>query len=236
MAERVVYSNVNTVQERIRYWRSNIKGLSLREFQKLVNAQLPGAEVSLGTVSNYEQVSSDGVQRGGPRASFVGAMKRAFPELRLAWLLLGQGEPTRMAQQLTGQGGLEGTGDEAGGEDSLTGRVLRRYPDLDLLSPEASALFAAALARYAMGEPDMHLTEEHLIELAGDLRWLLLLPTTGWGFEHEPDYDRFSAYCVAMLHALMQAMPGSGQGDPVADYQGSGVRALREGRPVKLGA
>ena len=226
---------MNTVQERVRYWRSTIKGLSLREFRKLVNQQLPGAEVSLGTVSNYEQVTSDSVRRGGPRASFAGAMKRAFPELRLAWLLLGEGEPTELAQRLTGHGGLEGASEAAAGEESLTGRVLRRYPDLDLLSPEASALFAAALARYAMGEPDMHLTEEHLIELAGDLRWLLLLPTTGWGFDHEPDYDRFSEYCVAMLHALMQAMPGSGSGDPVADYEGSALSRMRKERPVGLG-
>ena len=63
----------------------------------------------------------------------------------------------------------------------------------------------------------------------------MLLPTAGWGFDHEPDYEEFSAYCVATLHALMHAMPGPGGGDPVAAYAGSTVRRLRGETPVRLG-
>lgn len=223
---------MDTVQERIRYWRDNVKHLSLREFQRAVNEWLPDGEtVSLGTVSNYERTAVDGGSRGGPRSDFLAAMKRAFPELRLAWLVLGQGEPTELAERLRLREGLEEGADEAA-SDSLIARVLGNYPDLDLLSPEASAMFAGALTRYAMGEPEMNLTEEHVIELAGDLRWLLLLPIAGWGFVHEPGYERFSGYGVAMLHALMLAMPDPGEGDPVADYLTSPVRQLRQTTPV----
>ena len=114
--------------------------------------------------------------------------------------------------------------------------MLARYPDLELLSPEASALFMAALTRLAVGEPDMALDEEQILELAGDLRWLLLLPLGLWGFRHAPPYESFSDYSVALLHALMQLMPAATRGDPAADYPGSTGPALRERVPVGFGA
>ena len=110
--------------------------------------------------------------------------------------------------------------------------MLQRYPDLELLSPEASALFMAALTRLAMGEPDMELDESHLLELAGDLRWLLLNPVRTWGFRHDPDYRAFSDYAVAALNSLMLLMPDTGQGDPIARYDDSRGPDLRRLRPV----
>jgi len=205
-------------------------GLSLRELQARVNERLGEDEaLSLGTISNYERPPSDGGRRAGPRIEFLVALKRAFPELRLEWLMFGEGQPTEVAERLAAPEGLEADAAAGGG---FATRVLARHPDLELLSPEASALFMAALTRLAMGERDAELDESHLLDLAGDLRWLLLAPLAMWGFRHSPPYDAFSDYSVALLHALMQLMPRPGEGDPISAYEGSLAPRLREEVPV----
>ncbi len=235
---------MNTVQERIRHWRVSVKSMSLRELRDVVNAHLPEpARVSLGTINNYERTPAPGaVGRGGPRSDFILALKRAFPELRLDWLVCGEGEATEIAQRLAAPGGLEGeapqtdAGGPDGGSSSFATRILGRYPDLELLAPEASALFMGALTRYAMGEPRMELDEAHLLELAGDLRWLLLLPLQLWGFSRSPEYDELSDYAVAHLHALMQLMPPTGKGDRIRKYERSLGPKLRSSFPASLGS
>lgn len=221
---------LSSVQGRLRHFREGILGLSLRELQSAVNAGLPAEErVSLGTVSNYERSPEPGRRSAGPRAEFLGALKRAFPRLRLPWLLLGEGEPTLVGD------GVAAVARRVERDGGLAGRVVETYQDLELLSPEASALFIAVLTRYAMGEPEMALGEKELLELAADLRWLLLLPFGLWGFEHHPDYDRFSAYSVAMLHALSLALPAASGGDPIAAYAESPIRALKAEVSVGFG-
>ena len=224
---------MDTVQSRLRFFRKDLQGLSLREFRARINAQLhEGARLSLGTLSNYER-GADGSPRAGPRTEFVAALKRAFPPLRLEWLILGEGAPTTLQERLAAPEGLETkAGAETGDGGTFAARVLTRYPDLELLSPEASAVFMAALTRLAMGEPDMALDERRLLDLAGDLRWLLLLPLDAWGFRHAPPYRIFSDYAVAMLHALSQLMPESGDGDAIADHAGSILPSLRRYRTV----
>ena len=226
-----MFRYMNTVQSRLRLFRGDVLGLSLREFRRRVNAELsPADRLSLGTLSNYEN-TADGRSRAGPRAEFIGALKRAFPPLRLEWLILGEGAPTTVEERLAAPEGLER---KAGGEEGETfaARVLERYPDLELLSPEASAMFMAALTRLAMGEPEMALDEPRLLDLAGDLRWLLFLPLGAWGFRHAPPYRTFSDYAVAVLHALAGLMPERGGGDPIEAYAASILPSLRRYRPV----
>ena len=219
---------MNSVQERIAYWRGSVKRLSLREFRDQVNAHLPEpARVSLGTINNYERVPEGARARGGPRAEFLLALKSAFPEIRLDWLLLGQGEPTELAQRLAAP--------DVDATPTFAERILDRYPDLELLAPEASALFMGALTRYAMGEPQMELDEAHLLDLAGDLRWLLLLPLQLWGFRHDPSYEELSDYAVALLHALTRLMPRTGDGDPIVEYADSLAPKLRSAHAISLG-
>ena len=224
---------MDTVQTRLRFFRKEVQGLSLRDFRARVNAELPEqARVSLGTLSNYER-EAQGSSRAGPRAEFLAALKRAFPPLRLEWLILGEGEPTTVAQRLAAPEGLEtkaGASTDEGA--SFAQQVLARYPDLDLLSPEASAVFMSGLTRLAMGEPRLALGEGNLIQLAGDLRWLLLLPLGAWGFRHAPPYRLFSDYAVGMLHALSRLMPENGDGDPIADHAASILPQLRRFRTV----
>lgn len=225
---------MNSVQDRLRHWREVVKGLSVRQFRAAVNAHLPAERrVSLGTASNYEQ-SPGAARSASPRADYVAAVKAAFPELRLEWLVLGEGEPSATADRVAAAA-APAPGAARYGDSSLGGRVLDAYPDLTLLSPEASALFLGTLTRYATAEPGLDLTEERILELAGDLRWLLLLPFALWGFRHEPGYDAFSAYSVAMLHALGLAMPGSGDGDPVTAYAEAPNRKLRGALEVGFG-
>ena len=228
-----MFRNMDTVQSRLGFFRKDVQGLSLRDFRSRVNAELPErSRVSLGTLSNYER-DGGGSPRAGPRAEFLAALKRAFPPLRLEWLILGDGEPTTIAERLAAPEGLETKAASPAGEgSSFAARVLARYPDLELLSPEASALFMAALTRLAMGEPRLALDEGDLIELAGDLRWLLLLPPGAWGFRHAPPYRAFSDYAVAMLHALSRLMPESGEGDPISDHPASILPRLRRFRTV----
>ncbi|MFV1986791.1 MAG: hypothetical protein ACC682_05900 [Gemmatimonadota bacterium] len=221
---------MNTVQERLRYFRETLRSLSVREFQAAINARLPENEaLSLGTISNYERPTPDGSRRPGPRVEFLAALKEAFPEVRLDWIMFGDGQPTEVAELLASPDGLEVTG---GGLSGFGARVIERYPDIELLPPEGAALFMAALTRLAMGEPDKALDEDLLLELAGDLRWLLLLPARLWGFRHDPPYEVFSDYTVAMLHALMQLMPPPGAGDRIGEYAGSRTPRLRTEYPV----
>ncbi len=228
-----MFRYMDTVQSRLRFFRNDVQGLSLRDFRGRVNAELAEhARVSLGTLSNYER-DGGGSPRAGPRVDFLAALKRAFPPLRLEWLIMGDGEPTTIAERLAAPEGLETkAGSSTGEESSFAIRVLARYPDLELLSPEASALFMAALTRLAMGEPELALDEGDLIQLAGDLRWLLLLPPGAWGFLHAPPYRTFSDYAVAMLHALSRLMPESGEGDPIVDHPTSILPRLRRFRTV----
>lgn len=218
------------IGDRLRHWREDVKGLSLRELRDAVNGHLPPRRrVSLGTVSNYERSGGD---RAGPRAGFVAALKEAFPELRLEWLLLGRGGPTAVEASVAAA-----ASDGAPGpmREGLGGKVLAAYPDLELLSPEASALFLAALVRVATGEPGMDLDEDRILELAGDLRWLLLAPLRFWGFAHDPGYERFSSYAVAALHALTLVMPEPGRGDPAAGYPDAPNREMRAALEVGFG-
>jgi len=225
-----MFIHMDTVHERLRYFRETVKGLSLRELQAAVNGRLGADEaLSLGTISNYERPPADGARRAGPRLEFLVALKEAFPDLRLEWVMFGDGLPTQVAERLAAPEGLEAEAAAGGG---FAARVLARHPDLELLSPEGSALFMAALTRLAMGEPGAALDEEHLLELAGDLRWLLLAPLAMWGFRHSPPYDAFSDYSVALLHALMRLMPPPGRGDAIARYEGSLAPRLRRDAPV----
>jgi len=225
-----MFTHMNTVQDRLRFFRESVQGLSLRDFRVAVNACLPvEVALSLGTISNYERPSESGARRAGPRVEFLSALKEAFPEIRLEWLVLGTGQPTEIAERLASPQGLEA---RTAPPDGFATRVLQRYPDLELLPPEGSALFMAALTRVAMGEPEMALDEDGLLDLAGDLRWLLLIPVRLWGFRHDPPYEAFSDYTVAMLHALTQLMPPSGRGDPLAEYPDSPGPRLRTDFPV----
>ena len=83
---------LDTLRERLRYWRRIVMGLTQRELCEWLNQDKPKEErVPKTTLSNYERGTE-------PPASFIEALKRAFPDLNLNWLLLNEGEPSQLQE------------------------------------------------------------------------------------------------------------------------------------------
>jgi hypothetical protein len=77
----------DSVHERLRFWRTEIVGVSQIGLCNAVNGYLSDADrVGVTTVSNYERTTE-------PRASFLAALKRVYPALSLNWLVTGEGRP-----------------------------------------------------------------------------------------------------------------------------------------------
>ena len=74
---------LDSVQSRIRYFRTEIMGMTQAAFCTAVNPYLASG-LKPSTLSNYEGEMD-------PRTSLVVAMRHAFPHLSLRWLLLGEG-------------------------------------------------------------------------------------------------------------------------------------------------
>lgn len=75
------------MHERLRFWRTEIVGVSQIGLCNAVNGYLSEADrVGVTTVSNYERTTE-------PRASFLAALKRVYPALSLNWLVTGEGRP-----------------------------------------------------------------------------------------------------------------------------------------------
>jgi hypothetical protein len=77
---------------RFRHLRTGVLRVSLRELAADVNRHLnPADQVSVSTVNNYE--GRGGAEGPEPRASFLAALKAAYPRVNLEWLILGKGQP-----------------------------------------------------------------------------------------------------------------------------------------------
>ena len=107
-----------TIHERLKYWRHEVLGVSQSRLCETVNSHLPAEDrVAVTTVSNYERTTE-------PRGSFLGALKKAYPEINLDWLVVGQGkllaseqrtaEALRLARAENGGGGATPLMDQAG--------------------------------------------------------------------------------------------------------------------------
>lgn len=121
-------SKLETLQGRLRHWREKVVKLTLREVWEAVNTHLPeGESISLATVNNYEAP-----RHQPPRTSFLIALKKAFPDLNLEWLLFNTGEP-RLSQEAAGHFVAHHVPVEMGGVEAplpdLTGYG-KRFPSL----------------------------------------------------------------------------------------------------------
>jgi len=77
----------DNVHERLRFWRTEVIGISQVGLCDAVNRYLSQADqVGVTTVSNYERTTE-------PRASFLAALKQVYPSLNLDWLVTGAGRP-----------------------------------------------------------------------------------------------------------------------------------------------
>lgn len=76
----------DTVQERLKHWRQEVLRISQAELCDRVNGHLPKShQVSVSTISNYERSTE-------PRASFLAALTKTYPELNLDWVVSGNGK------------------------------------------------------------------------------------------------------------------------------------------------
>ena len=82
----------DSLHERLRFWRTDVIGVSQVALCQAVNHYLSEAEqVGVTTVSNYERTTE-------PRASFLAALKRVYPALNLDWLITGEGRPLQTSR------------------------------------------------------------------------------------------------------------------------------------------
>ena len=83
--------------------------------------------------------------------------------------------------------------------------------------PGPRALFHEAWRRYVAGATDAEIPEDTLLRLGASLLVLVQTPSRLWGFQHEMSARQQDDFAVAMLQALMLAMPESGKGDSLED-------------------
>jgi len=92
----------DTIQGRLKYWLTDVEGVSLRRAHVAVNEQLPEKlRIGLTTMGKYTR--GEGGDVPGPRAEFLVALKKAFPDLNMAWLLFGRGMPTETSEATDAQ-------------------------------------------------------------------------------------------------------------------------------------
>jgi hypothetical protein len=132
-----------SVHERLRFWRIELAKVSQAEMCSVVNHYLAEDErIAVTTVSNYERKTE-------PRASFLAALKQAYPALSLTWLVTGEGRPLQGAE---GGGPGEGGGFELAGAEVLAAQPgMHRFRDLP---PVAAHILLAFLeeVRISTGE------------------------------------------------------------------------------------
>lgn len=142
----------------MRQWRTE-QGLTLAELRDRVNAKLPPeSHVELSSVSNFETPS-----KPLPRLDWLAGFRKAFPDVRLEWLLLGN-PPETEGEYGRRMAGLK-TLDEmaARGPDpwdafleSVGGRTWMALSDLSLYLPsEVTAVATGLVQRWAGGRPDV---------------------------------------------------------------------------------
>jgi hypothetical protein len=110
---------------------------------RTVNELLPaGDRVAVTTVSNYER-------RTEPRASFLAALKHAYPALNLAWLVSGEGRPLQGgASRVSGEVDTSGLG---GTELLVKQPGMHRFRDLP---PAAAQILLAFLEEVRLSTPE----------------------------------------------------------------------------------
>jgi hypothetical protein len=98
---------------------------------------------------------------------------------------------------------------------AIAAKVFRAVPELAVLSPAVQGAFGEAFLRHVTGTSSLDSTDEQLHKLARDLWTTVTAPLQKWGFR-EPSSNRGRTdYMLAMLHALMLAMPAEGEGEPL---------------------
>jgi hypothetical protein len=154
-----VARKLDSIPRRLRHWRDihaarelGLEGtLSLENLAEAVRPFIAGRPLARQTVSSYETTGAN------PKSDYLVALKRAFPQLSLEWLLLGQGPPTmderqrrRSALELAAKMDAEIQAGEHWSQvfESLHWRTDKALGELGFfLAPDAAMLVTAIVVR-----------------------------------------------------------------------------------------
>lgn len=205
---------------------------SIRAFQRAMEERLADTDVD-----GYSYPSINEYLKGevSPRLAFV-EHAAAVLGVRPAWLVTGDGEPTDAEEAASRYGA-----DSQDPATRLLQAIRHRYggfgEDHLGISRSQQRLFLQLLVRYVQAAPDgnslldFEQPPEELLEIAGDLHFLVWLPlqARSWGFKGL-DYrgrHQLNEYATAMMHALSLWIQEAGEGLPVANAENSILRRLR---------
>jgi transcriptional regulator with XRE-family HTH domain len=211
---------------------------SIRWLQRTLAAQhVKGS--SYATVHAYLQGRTE------PPQDFLRTVARVL-NVRPEWLIAGEGAATQAALRVESWlDPWEEVGTAAGKRMQRTRELLlKQLPVFERLPRTVRHLLTDALVRYEAGTPGRHVTDERLAELARQLWALMARPLRTWGFRNDLDPERgelllqsrdFADYGVAMLHALMLALPAPGTAGPITKTKRVSRRERRTGSPRRRG-
>lgn len=201
--------------DRLRRLREDLKGLTYRGFAERVNEELPaGKSISHVTFSNWEK--SD-YPRPGPDE--VQAILDAFPDVRIEWLMFGEGAPTASKEEIERK---------LASRDPLVQKLEQEHPKIRGFDRGTKEVFLAVLREYVQTAPDakeLDETEEGhetLVRLAGNLLLPVKLFTEGaWGFRTAAEDSRtYQKFVRSLLTALSLQMREEGDGSTTENAPG----------------
>lgn len=211
-----------TFQER--FWWFRNKGPDSRKLEDLadaVNQHLErGKPISISTLSNYEARGS--ARASEPRVSFLAALGAAFPEFNINWLLTGVGPRyppiTPLGETPDGEPatnirrGLPGWSDSMPGGFAVSGVYAEAFKRLKQSCPDLGESSIAGL--------DSEGRQKEIDRLGDLLHDLIVEPVAKLrkpGQENQPEHRQLVNYTLAMIQALMFAIPERGQGKPLTE-------------------
>lgn len=207
--------DMDTFQGRFWWFRNKRQdGMTLDDLATAVNRHLERDKpISISTLSNYEDRNSD--RASEPRASFLAALATAFPDFNISWLVTGVGPPDLA---------------EPSGQGTDTGRRVPAQPLQMLGGLVVHGPYVEAFKRLKQSCPDLGESsvagldsegrQKEVDRLDGLLRELIVTPVARIrmpGQENELEHRYLVDYSLAMIHALMLAIPGRRKGMPLAE-------------------
>ncbi len=173
--------------------------------------------------SSYASVHAYMKGRTTPPLEFLEGAAEEL-EVRLAWLVAGDGEMTE-AEMTAIHEGLRG---------ELLGRLVERHRWLAEASISVRHLFVDVLLAYQLQVPsglnfvDVDGGIDQVLEHSDDVAFLVLLPLRAWGavgFDHLPHPSNFIRHMLSALEAALN--PRINLGDPLAARPSSLLPRLR---------
>ena len=171
---------------------------STRDFQKRVARTATKGARGTSYASVYDYVTG----KAEPPLSFLRPAAKVL-DVRLEWLITGEGDRTQSESAWR-------TPNDSGPGSKTSDDAFKHMG----WSDGPRALLHEAWRRYLAGARG-DLDESIVWRLGYELASLAAIPEYLWGFRHEMSRQQRDDSRIAMLHALMMAMPEVGEGDPV---------------------